>query len=72
MGTTGSRDVAGASRGKGAFMSVREVSELLDISQRTILRMCHEDQIGCIRVGSQWRIPRRQFFRRLGIDEDDL
>lgn len=72
MGTPGGKDVIGASSGKGAFMRVGEVAELLGISERTVLRLCHEKQIKCFRVGAQWRIPRKQLYRHFDIDEDDL
>ena len=72
LGTTSDKDVIGASHGRGAFMRVKEVAELLDISESTALRLCREKQIACVRVRNQWRVPRKMLFRRLGIAEDDL
>lgn len=58
--------------GKRVFVRPKEVSELLDISERTVERMCQNREIDAIGVSSQWRIHREKLLRRFGIEEGDL
>ncbi|NJD55201.1 MAG: helix-turn-helix domain-containing protein [Nitrospirae bacterium] len=42
------------------ILSVKEVAELLSVSEKTIYRMIKEETIPCFRVGGQWRFDRRE------------
>jgi PTS system nitrogen regulatory IIA component len=41
-------------------LSVRDVAELLNVSEKTIYRMIKDETIPCFRVGGQWRFDRRE------------
>lgn len=41
-------------------LSVKDVAELLNVSDKTIYRMIKEETIPCFRVGGQWRFDRRE------------
>lgn len=41
-------------------MSVKDVAELLKVSEKTIYRMIKNETIPCFRVGGQWRFDRRE------------
>lgn len=40
-------------------LSVKDVAELLNVSEKTIYRMIRDETIPCFRVGGQWRFDRR-------------
>jgi nitrogen PTS system EIIA component len=41
-------------------LSVKDVAELLNVSEKTIYRMIKNETIPCFRVGGQWRFDRRE------------
>ncbi len=41
-------------------LSVKDVAELLKVSEKTIYRMIRNETIPCFRVGGQWRFDRRE------------
>lgn len=41
-------------------LSVKDVAELLGVSEKTIYRMIRNETIPCFRVGGQWRFDRRE------------
>jgi PTS system nitrogen regulatory IIA component len=41
-------------------LSVRDVAELLNVSEKTIYRMIQNETIPCFRVGGQWRFDRNE------------
>ncbi len=41
-------------------LSVRDVAELLNVSEKTIYRMIQNETIPCFRVGGQWRFDRKE------------
>lgn len=41
-------------------LSVKDVAELLKVSEKTIYRMIKNETIPCFRVGGQWRFDRRE------------
>ena len=41
-------------------LSVKDVAELLNVSEKTIYRMIKDETIPCFRVGGQWRFDRRE------------
>jgi excisionase family DNA binding protein len=40
------------------LITVREAAQYLRISARTVYRLIESGQIGAVRIGKQWRIPR--------------
>lgn len=72
MDTTDIENIVETPDGKRTFMRVKEIADLLGVSESTVDKMCREGQIDAIKVRTQWRIPRRRLFRCLGISEDDL
>jgi nitrogen PTS system EIIA component len=47
-------------------LSVKDVAELLNVSDKTIYRMIQNETIPCFRVGGQWRFDRREIASWLG------
>lgn len=41
-------------------LSVKDVAEILNVSEKTIYRMIQNEIIPCFRVGGQWRFDRRE------------
>ena len=41
-------------------LSVKDVAELLKVSDKTIYRMIRDETIPCFRIGGQWRFDRRE------------
>ena len=41
-------------------LSVKDVAELLNVSEKTIYRMIQNETLPCFRVGGQWRFDRRE------------
>lgn len=41
-------------------LSVKDVAELLNVSEKTIYRMIQNETIPCFRVGGQWRFDKRE------------
>lgn len=48
-----------SSKTKPTFYTIQEVSEILQLSQRTILRHIHAGYLAAHRVGHQYRISER-------------
>jgi excisionase family DNA binding protein len=40
------------------FLLVKEVAELLRVSDETVYRLCRRKQLKATRIGGLWRIPR--------------
>ena len=49
------------------LVSVREAARTLNVSERTVQRLCEENKLTCVRVRSQWRIDLRPFMREAGL-----
>lgn len=41
-------------------LSVKDVAELLNVSEKTIYRMIQSETIPCFRIGGQWRFDKRE------------
>jgi PTS system nitrogen regulatory IIA component len=41
-------------------LSVKDIAELLNVSEKTIYRMIQSESIPCFRVGGQWRFDQRE------------
>ena len=48
-------------------ISTGEAASLANLSQRTIVRMCTAGSIKASKFGRQWRIPKADFLRQLGV-----
>ena len=46
-----------------AVLTVKEVSELLQISEGTVYKMIKEGRIPCFQIGSEWRFLRHRLVR---------
>ena len=42
------------------LVTVREAADFLRISARTVYRLIESGQMGAVRIGKQWRIPRSE------------
>lgn len=45
------------------FLTTRQCAGLLQCSEWMVRKMCQDGTIGAMKVGTQWRIPERQFER---------
>jgi len=44
---------------KGEFFSIESLSRYLEVSQRTIYRLCQKKSLPGLKVGRAWRFPRK-------------
>lgn len=49
------------------FMKPPEPAGILDVSVRTITRMCESGQLPAVKLRSSWRINRAEFMRMFGV-----
>lgn len=47
------------------FLSVRELGEYLRVSLRTAYQLVYDGAVPAVKIGGQYRIPRRELDRRL-------
>lgn len=47
------------------LLTVKEVAELLRVSDESVYRLCRRGQLKATRIGSLWRIPRESVDRLL-------
>ncbi len=52
------------------LITAEEAARMLNVSTRTITRMCLENRVPATKVGAQWRIDREAFLRKYQIGED--
>jgi excisionase family DNA binding protein len=50
--------------------SINEAKDLLGVSDETIRRMIHSQQLDAVKVRGQWRIRRESLEKYLGKQED--
>ena len=50
------------------LISIREAARMLNVSTRTVNRLCLEGRLKAVRVGFQWRINRRALRDAAGLD----
>ena len=48
------------------LLTVREAGRLLRVSDESVYRLCRKGELGAIRIGGLWRIPREAVYRILG------
>jgi excisionase family DNA binding protein len=51
-------------------MSPQDVADFLDVSLNTIYEELRQKRISFVKVGRQYRIPRKALAKFLGIDQD--
>jgi len=49
------------------FMKPTEPAQILDVSVRTITRMCDAGQLPAVKLRGTWRINRAEFMRTIGM-----
>lgn len=51
------------------LMTVKQAASMLNVSRRTVTRLCESGQLKSIRVGGQWRINTRAIRRAAGLED---
>lgn len=49
--------------------SIKEASRILNLSEKTMRRLCRDGEVGARKVGREWRIPRKEV---LSLCEGDV
>jgi excisionase family DNA binding protein len=63
------REDATPRRRRPELIDVREAADILNVSVRTVTRLCILNKIRCVKVGYQWRINRAALIRYAGLEE---
>ena len=50
------------------LISITEAARMLNVSTRTVNRLCLDGKLKAVRVGCQWRINRRALRKAAGLD----
>ena len=50
------------------LISIREAARMLNVSTRTVNRLCLDGKLRAVRIGCQWRINRRALCEYAGLD----
>lgn len=50
------------------LISIREAARMLNVSTRTVNRLCLEGRLRAVRIGIQWRINRRALREYAGLE----
>jgi DNA binding domain, excisionase family len=48
-------------------LNVKQLSKILNVCEKTTLRLLHEQEIRCIKIGRIYRIPKLYLLQYLGI-----
>lgn len=48
--------------------SIKEASRILNLSEKTMRRLCRDGEIDARKVGREWRIPRKEVLSLCGGD----
>jgi excisionase family DNA binding protein len=51
------------------LIGVREAADILNVSSRTVTRLCALSKIRSVKVGFQWRVNRAALMRYAGLEE---
>ncbi|MCH4276624.1 MAG: helix-turn-helix domain-containing protein [Atopobiaceae bacterium] len=51
------------------LIDVREAADILNVSSRTVTRLCALNKIRSVKVGYQWRVNRAALMRYAGLEE---
>lgn len=49
------------------LISIREAARMVNVSSRTMNRLCLEGKVKAVRIGSQWRINRKALRESAGL-----
>lgn len=52
-----------------ALLDSKQAAQLLNVSERTVTRLCNRGKIRARRVGRLWRINRDALFEYAGLDD---
>ena len=50
------------------LISIREAARMVNVSERTMNRLCLDGKVKAVRIGCQWRINRRALRQGAGLD----
>ncbi|MEE8717008.1 MAG: helix-turn-helix domain-containing protein [Coriobacteriales bacterium] len=51
-------------------LTTREAASIANVSEKSIRNWCESGEIQAARLGKVWRVNRREFLKKLGIDEE--
>lgn len=51
------------------LIGVREAADILNVSSRTVTRLCGLNKIKSVKIGFQWRVNRAALMRYAGLEE---
>ena len=55
-------------QGEPELISITEAARMLNVSTRTVNRLCLDGKLKAVRVGCQWRINRKALREAAGLD----
>lgn len=50
------------------LISITEAARMLNVSTRTVNRLCLDGKLKAVRIGCQWRINRKALRKAAGLD----
>jgi excisionase family DNA binding protein len=50
------------------LISITEAARMLNVSTRTVNRLCLDGKLKAVRIGCQWRINRKTLRKAAGLD----
>lgn len=62
------REQATRTQGEPELISIVEAARILNVSTRTVNRLCLEGKLKAVRIGCQWRINRKALRKAAGLD----
>ena len=55
-------------QGEPELISINEAARMLNVSTRTVNRLCLDGKVKAVRIGSQWRINRKALREAAGLE----
>ena len=55
-------------QGEPELISINETARMLNVSTRTVNRLCLDGKVKAVRIGSQWRINRKALREAAGLE----
>ena len=55
-------------QGEPELISITEAARMLNVSTRTVNRLCLDGKLKAVRIGCQWRINRKALRKAAGLD----
>ncbi len=62
------REQATGTQREPELISIVEAARMLNVSTRTVNRLCLEGKLKAVRIGCQWRINRKALRKAAGLD----